>query len=84
MPVLSPKEAGALAGSLLPEAHPVVKNHSIPGASQVAQAQPSALNPGEHTDEILEEFSVGDDEKRALVEAGAICKTTTTRIKAKL
>lgn len=85
VPVLSPTEAGKVSGSPFPEAHPHIKSNipsNLPRGDAVS-ARPSTLTPGEHTDEILSEFGLGEGEKKELLKAGALGKTKVT-IKAKL
>ncbi|KAK7454631.1 hypothetical protein VKT23_011384 [Stygiomarasmius scandens] len=76
MPVLTPEEARIVAedkgGSPFPDVHPSVTT----GADQAVPTSPFEndyyLNPGTHTDEVLREFGISDEEHQILVKDQAI------------
>ena len=72
MPVLSPEEAFEAGNSdtAIPQPHPNLSRTSPAGPSHLESSL--FLTPGQHNVEILRELGVSDQERKRLMEEGAI------------
>lgn len=67
--MLSPKEAAAVQGSPIPEFHPHVIRHTQsqpPGLRQPINVEDLIIQPGLHTEEVLKEAGLGNQEIKQL------------------
>jgi len=79
VPVLTPQEAAKASKAVLPEAHPKIISHGSPQPSR-KPTLPSLLQPGQHTDEILEELGFEKAERDRLRQQGVFGNATKAKL----
>src|SRR5882762_5602293 len=85
VPALSPTEASSLTTSSLPMPHPHLARtspQSLQSFPQTSTAMKKSLylSPGRHTDDVLRELGVSEEERKRLIEDGALGATVEAKL----